>query len=142
MVINMIVNNAIKPMTDSGLRFILFRKALNKSRDDLSKELCTTTKDIEAIENGTIAPKINFLHYLYMYYGLNLNWIICGNGDMFIDDRQLKLNPEYVPQSSEIFIENFRERYNDLIRFMQIPVIEKQIMNSIQEIKTQLRIDS
>lgn len=135
------INNSIKPNTDSGLRFILFRKALNKSREELSKELKTSPEEIEAIENGTLTPKINLLHYLYINYGLNLNWIICGNGDMFIDDRPRVLNPEYVPQSNKIFIEHFSERYQDLIMFMQIPVIEKHILESIKEIKTQLKIE-
>jgi transcriptional regulator with XRE-family HTH domain len=134
-------NNSIDAVGDLGIRFLLFRKAIRKSRSQLASELGIKSPEIEAIENGTAMPKINYLHYISTAYGLNINWMLCNEGRMFVEEgvRPPGLDPDYAMKPPVGEGEPGYEAYLEFIQLMRVPVIEKSIMQSLQEIKDRLR---
>ena len=71
-------------MEHIGIRIKSVRKLLNKSQDELARELNITKQAISNIENSKSAPGINLLSKLLIDYDVNLNYIISGIGDVFI----------------------------------------------------------
>lgn len=134
-------NNSIKAIGDLGIRFLLFRKAIRKSRSQLASELGIKSSEIAAIENGATVPKINYLHYIGTAYGLNINWMLCNEGRMFVDEssRPPGLDPDYAMKPPVGEGDPGYETYLEFMQLMQVPIIEKSIMQRLQEIKDRLR---
>lgn len=132
--------NTNMPKENIGFRLILFRKAIKKTPKEISSELGIDLSEWEKYEKGTASPKINYLHYFYTNYGLNLNWLIGEDGVMFSDSippESLDKNFTWKPTPNNDSFEN--ERYQELFELMQIPVIEKAIMESLKEIKEEIK---
>jgi transcriptional regulator with XRE-family HTH domain len=124
-----------------GMRFLMFRKAIKKTLPQLASELKTGCEDIAAIEKGTVYPKVNYLHYLHGKYGLNINWLVGNIGEMFVEGPPPGLDLDYnfvlaSPSSSDDAVS---EKYLELMQLMQIPVIEKAMMEKLNEIKKCLK---
>jgi transcriptional regulator with XRE-family HTH domain len=121
-----------------GVRFLLFRKAIKRTVQQLASELKTSGEEIKAIEKGMAYPKVNYLHYLHEKYGLSINWLVTNIGDMFIDDAppDLHLDSNYVfSASSGDGNEALKKKYLELVELMQIPEIEKALLAKLEEIK-------
>lgn len=126
-------------MRDVGVRFTLFRKAIKKSRIQLEKELEAPEKTIEKIERGGGYPEINYLHYLNRNYGLNINWIFDGQKEMFLEKRPADLDRNYVIGPPVSPKDPKFEIYSEFLRLMQVPAIEKAIMQYLEEIIDRIR---
>ena len=121
-----------------GIRFLLFRRAIKKTVQQLASELKASRGEITAIEKGTSYPKVNYLHYLHQKYGLNINWLVCNLGDMFIEDAppELRLDYNYVLSApAEDGDDALNKKYLELAELMQIPEIEKALLAKLEEIK-------
>jgi transcriptional regulator with XRE-family HTH domain len=128
-----------KVMGDFGLRFLLFRKALRKTQFQLANEVGAKLSDIRQIENGTEYPEINYLHFLNKKYGLNINWVLCNEGEMFIKELPPGVDTDYVMKLPVKSGDPIPEKYAEFFQLMQIPAIEKAIMAQLEEFKTLLR---
>lgn len=122
---------------DWGFRFLLFRKAIKRSQSQLASELKTNQEEIAGIERNAIYPKINYLHCLNEKYGLNINWLLCSAGDMFVKEPPPGIDPNYAMKPAPPQGKN--EKITELMRLMQIPSVEKIILDKLREIKEQLR---
>lgn len=126
-------------MRDVGVRFTLFRKAIKKSRVQLEKELGAPEKTIERIERGGKYPEINYLHHLNRNYGLNINWIFDGQEEMFLEKRPDDLDRNYVIGAPVVPGDRKYEIYSEFLRYMQVPAIEKAILEYLEEIVDKIR---
>jgi len=68
-----------------GNRLGKFRAAINKSPEDLAKEMVVNPTEIKNIESGDTYPQHDYLDYWRDHYDLNLNWLFTGKGAMFYD---------------------------------------------------------
>jgi transcriptional regulator with XRE-family HTH domain len=123
---------------DWGIRFLLFRKAIRRNQSQLASELKTNQEEIAGIEENTIYPKINYLHFLNKKYGLNINWLLCNAGDMFVKDPPPGIDTNYVVKLSPP-PQGKNEKIIELMQLMKIPSVEKIIMAKLKEIKERLR---
>jgi transcriptional regulator with XRE-family HTH domain len=126
---------------DIGVRFLLFRKAIKKTVPQIASELKASSGEITAIEDGTAYPRVNYLHYLHRKYGLNINWLLCNLGDMFIEESPpgLDLDLNYVMTTLSPEDGDLKAKYRELMQLMQIPVIEEAMMAKLKEIKNCLK---
>ena len=72
-------------MENIGIRFKNVRKLLKKSQDELAMELGITKQAISNIENTKSMPGLALLSKLLVDYDVNLNYIISGIGEIFIE---------------------------------------------------------
>lgn len=124
---------------DWGIRFLLFRKAIKRNQSQLASELKTHQAEIASIEKNTIYPKINYLHFLNKKYGLNINWLLCNAGDMFVKDPPPDIDTNYAMKPPAPIPQGKKEKITELMKLMQIPSIEKIMLAKLEEIKEQLR---
>jgi transcriptional regulator with XRE-family HTH domain len=111
----------IETKEEIGSRFRQFRESIGKAQHELAAELKISQSTIANIERGKAFPNINYLHYFYNNYQLNINWLLIGRGEMFSKGRIMN------------------ERYLELINLMQVPVIEQVILAKLIEIKALLK---
>ena len=71
---------------NSSQRIKKVRQLLNKSQQNLADELNITKQAISNIETGKCAPSLNLLSKLLVDYSVNLNYIIAGIGEMFLNN--------------------------------------------------------
>jgi transcriptional regulator with XRE-family HTH domain len=114
---------------EMGFRFLLFRKAIQKTGKQLASELNIPESTINEIENGSTYPKITWLHYLYEKYELNINWLLTQNGRMFTKESRpgKKDSPE--------------QKYAELIELMQVPAVEQAINATLTKIRALLKLE-
>jgi transcriptional regulator with XRE-family HTH domain len=132
-------NNFNNTSKEIGTRFLFFRKAVRKTRSDFALELKVAPAQIAAIENGSTKPPINYLHHFFLNYGLNLNWLLSGNGDMFYDDSPRDLDSRYATSPEIKEGDPDYEKYLEFKRLMQVPSVEKAIMESFKEMIEELK---
>jgi len=128
-----------EPIGDWGIRFLLFRKAIKRDQQQLASELKTSRAEIADIEKNVLYPKINYLHFLNKKYGLNINWLLCNAGDMFVKDPPPDIDPKYATESPASSTPGKNEKIAELMRLMQVPSVEKIILAKLEEIKERLR---
>ena len=91
-------------LEDIGLRLKKIRKILNKSQQALADETSLTKQAISNIENGKSAPGLGLLSKLLVDYNVNLNYLICGIGNV------LNIEPESTKSLKDSIlseVENF-----------------------------------
>lgn len=60
------------------------RKILNKSQEDLARDLNITKQAISNMEHSKSSPSIALLTKLLTDYGININYIVAGVGEIFL----------------------------------------------------------
>lgn len=116
-------------MKNLGFRFLLFRKAIEKTIKELAFELRTKEATLNGIESGTVYPEITILHFLRKEYGLNINWLLTKEGKMFERER---------PQEKK---ESVYEKYAELIELMRVPAVEQAINAALTQILALLELE-
>ena len=103
----------------------LSRISIHKAQHELGSELNIEQSLISNIESGECYPNIRYLNYLYKKYGLNINWLVSGKGEMFIRNE----GPILVPD----------QKYCELFNLMKVPFIELQVLAKLTETKIILK---
>jgi len=67
-----------------GKRIRLIRLSQNKSIRKFAKELNVSQGTLCEIENGKAAPSYKVLYLMGKKYGINLNWLVNGDGEMMV----------------------------------------------------------
>lgn len=75
-------------MENIGIRIKKIRKILNKSQEGLALELGLTKQAISNIETSKSLPSMAFLSKLLLDYDVNLNFIVCGIGEIFMTNEK------------------------------------------------------
>ena len=116
-----------------GKRFEAFCRVLCLNREQLAAELNVSIKTIEEIENGENLPDLCMLKYLNKQYGLDINWMINGKGEIifsrFIEARK-ELNTE-KPEK----ISNKKGETMEQWELMKVPLVENIIFAKMEEVK-------
>lgn len=129
-----------KAAAGTGIRFLLFRKAIKKTQFQMAEELGVRQPEIAAMEKGTTHLEIDHLHYLNKTYGLNINWVLSSEGAMFVKGHPAHsdLDIDYVMRPPVKCGDPRYEEYTEFFQLMQIPAVEKAIMDRLKEIKDRL----
>lgn len=69
-------------------RVLQVRKYFGLSRKDFSKALKTSLATISRIESGILEPSEAFINALTIRFLINPDWILTGQGDMFISPEE------------------------------------------------------
>lgn len=120
---------------DVGSRFKQFRVDKRKAQHELAKELKVHQSTITNIEHGTTFPKLNYLHYFYMKYGLNINWLVTGEGEMYLRAHPKAGFTDLLMYPHVEYGDPNYEFYTELIKLMQIPIVEGIILGKMNEVK-------
>lgn len=81
-------------------RFKVLRKALKLKQDEIAKILNKSTRMIQYYEQGKFDIETDLLVKLHELYDVNLNWLINGNGSMFLSDNEKKADSGVVSIAS------------------------------------------
>lgn len=76
------VNNTESKKTSERLRAV--RSVLNLSQVELAQKLDLTQKIISWSETGKRTPSKNFILKLSEVFNININWLLTGQGEMFL----------------------------------------------------------
>lgn len=124
---------------DVGARFCEFRKTIRKTQTQLSEELGIYQSTIASFEIGKTFPSFKYLHYFHEKYGLNINWLITGRGDKFINDYHLIAGSTTIMDPVLDYNRVKSDKYSELLVLMEIPIIEQVVLAKILELKTLLK---
>ncbi|MCD6490367.1 MAG: helix-turn-helix transcriptional regulator [Thermodesulfobacterium sp.] len=94
-------------MSDFKIRFKLLRKKLKLSQKEMAKELGVPFTMISKYECGKIKPCADTLIRIAITYKVNLNWLLLGIGNMFIDIQDIEDNHFEITDgliSDEVFL--------------------------------------
>lgn len=117
-----------------GKRFKLFRLDKKKSQFVLAAELQVHQSTITNIEKGFTFPKVSYLNYFYEKYGLNLNWLVTGDGETYMEEAEDKGASRI--KAPDVEYDSYKyDKYQELNTLMQIPVIEQVIFAKLSECK-------
>ena len=116
-----------------GKRFEAFRRVLCLNRDQLAAELNVSIKTIEEIENGETLPDLCMLNYLHKEYGLDINWMIHGDG-VVIFSRSMEARKELNKKKPKRTSTKTRETMEQW-ELMKVPLIENIIFSKMEEVK-------
>jgi transcriptional regulator with XRE-family HTH domain len=103
-----------------GRRLRQFREAAGLNREDLANTLKVSQATVANMERGIVSPKTGYLYLLYIKFGLNINWLLTGNGPM------------------NTKITGILEKYPELVRLMQVPQVETFIRSALDDVKKKL----
>jgi transcriptional regulator with XRE-family HTH domain len=71
-------------MDNFSIRFATLRKTLKVSQQEMAQKMKVTQKTLSSWEQGHNEP-CSSLSELVTSYNINLNWLLTGEGKMFID---------------------------------------------------------
>ena len=80
------------PNKDYGFRLKEVRKFYKLNQIDFGSTLGITNSMIGILERGDANITISHMRVLHDTYKINLNWLISGQGNMILDDKQPSLS--------------------------------------------------
>ncbi len=120
---------------DVGIRFKAFRANQKKPQHEMAAELKVHQSTITNIEHGTTFPKISYLYYFFENYGLNINWLITGEGEMYLHSRDAAGGAQPVTMPHIQYGDTHYDQYVELTQLMEVPVIEQVMLAKLAESK-------
>lgn len=122
-----------------GSRFSQFRRAIDKTQQQLADELEIYQSTITNFEQGKTFPNLSYLYHFSERYGLNINWLITGKGDMIFKDYRLAPTALSVRDGVPLFESVDTLSYSEILSLMEIPIVEQIIMAKFLELKALLK---
>ena len=134
-----------------GQRVRRIRSSLNLKQEELAKDLGITATSLSDIENSKTYPCYDFFHRLCVNHGVNLNFLLSGEGEIFMPltgeskkDAEGICPPgfEHLGEDARVFLEIFLKsryvQYHTMGYFRCLynenePVIKKDIKKTIEE---------
>lgn len=71
-----------------GERLRELRTVLKKKQIEIAKELKLNPSAISQMESGKINPSLDNMQQMWKMYGVDLHWLITGEGNMFSDNKK------------------------------------------------------
>ncbi|NIM14738.1 MAG: helix-turn-helix domain-containing protein [Candidatus Aminicenantes bacterium] len=115
-----------------GTRMRQLRKTLGFTQDTFASILKISKPAYVRYEYGKRFPPVHVIQFLYKKYKVDNNWVVTGEGEMFLKEEE----DEDASPFAEIFkgIE-IPPEYDELVELMQIPAIEQVILAKLIETK-------
>jgi transcriptional regulator with XRE-family HTH domain len=114
---------------ESGSRLRLFRKSRNITIHDLSDRIGISKSTISEVERGLVKPPVNFLLALFKLYGLNINWVLTGEGKMI-----LKREAASLARRKKASTGVMEDEYNQLLFYLEnAPVVKYAVLGFFRE---------
>ena len=98
-----------------GIRLREFRKTKKITQDELALVLKIESCNISFYENGKTTPSIQTLEFLSIKYNINLNWLLTGEGSMFLTPE-----PSRLPVSTVVESDTMLDDFVDIKIYDQI----------------------
>lgn len=80
-----ILNQLVKEDYILQNRLRKLRKSLNKQQGEFANDLGILQQQYSTYERGTRKPSTEIYNKLIEIFNVNLNWLLTGNGSMFLD---------------------------------------------------------
>ncbi len=87
----------------------LIKELLNKTTDQLSKDLDIPARTIGGYEREERTPSIEFAIKLHDVYNININWLLTNNGAVFNCKNDLKSTKNDIHNRVDTFFHRLRE---------------------------------
>ena len=101
-----------------GFRFGWFMEVCGYRQESLARMLNTSQHTVSNIKRGKYLPTTRLLTALALEFGVNINWLLYRQGDMFTDDNLGKET-------------RFRENYPELSALMEVPDVAVAIFSKL-----------
>ena len=102
-----------------GENFKKFREALGYNQSNIAANIEITPQAIQRVEAGNGNFNDEIKAKLIEKFNLNINWLLTGNGEMFLNDKntfELKTVEKYSK------FQNFASRFNELIKKSELDI--------------------
>lgn len=96
----------------------LVRKKLHLTQEDFGNKLGVTRGVIYNIEKNLVEPKMLFLEHLCQVYKVNPDWLLHGEGDMFMDSPEDKAEDELSAFFADVMLDKKPDECIDLLRVL------------------------
>lgn len=83
-------------------RLKAIRKAITMNQRDLAKKLEISCTSISEMEKGKYKPNFDFMYKLVKEYRVNLNYLMFGEGEMFMGEKPVSNNGGYAANSEDV----------------------------------------
>jgi transcriptional regulator with XRE-family HTH domain len=119
-----------------GNRLENFRNSVNRSVEEMAKEIHVIPNELVLIEKGSHFPQHENLEYWRSQYDLDLNWLYTGEGSMLhdLDDpgrkRIIALWDKVLAEAGE-YIDSILE----IINLMRMPLTRQILLAKLVELK-------
>jgi len=102
------------------------RKTLGCTQDEFARHLKVSKPTVVRYESGGRKPDADFLSILINEFKVNINWLLTGNGEMFLKENLLESNITIDPNDEELC---------QLIDLLHIPKMRRSIMAEFDQLK-------
>jgi SOS-response transcriptional repressor LexA len=72
-----------------GCRLKQLRKQINRSQAEFAENSPVSQSNIARIESGSLLPAVDLVSYLNVKLGVNPNWLLYGEGEMFLQSKRV-----------------------------------------------------
>lgn len=108
-------------LEETGSRLRLFRKSRKITIHELSDRIGISKSTISEVERGHTKPPVNFLLAMFNLYGLNVNWVLTGEGKMILKREAASTGV-------------MDEEYNQLLYYLEnAPVVKYAVLGFFRE---------
>jgi transcriptional regulator with XRE-family HTH domain len=119
---------AVNP-EETGCRLKLFRKSRGITIQDLSERIGISRTTISDVERGHTRPPVHFLLALFKLYGLNINWLLSGEGKMILKREAASLAAARAASTNVM-----EDEYNQLLFYLEnAPVVKYAVLGFFRE---------
>lgn len=94
-------------MIDKNLKLI--RNELDISAQKLANKLGVSLTSIQQYEAGTRKPNYEFLEKIHSILNINLNWLVSGKGEMFINEQSKTNRTEIDEEQIKALFDKFMQ---------------------------------
>jgi transcriptional regulator with XRE-family HTH domain len=102
------------------------RKTLGCTQDEFARQLKVSKPTVVRYESGGRKPDADFLSILINEFKVNINWLLMGDGEMFLKEK---------PSEPTITINPNDEELCQLIDLLQIPQMRRSVMAEFDQLK-------
>ena len=113
-----------------GKRIKELKIALKMTSVEMAAKLCIPVRTLGSYEREEVQPGPKFLNALITELGVNVNWLLTGNGCMFISKRT-EFDMTYIAQMQEKF-KLSDEELDGLIDILEADASREMILKFIQ----------
>jgi transcriptional regulator with XRE-family HTH domain len=122
-------------MDNLGQRLVVLRKLKGFNQGSFAEMLNVSKPTLVRYENNSRQPNSDMLSKLIILYSVNINWLLTGKGEMFIEDKDKPTPTPTTDQTKPIPPE-----YQEMIELMdRIPDLKKIIELEYKKAKIYLK---